>query len=127
MAEDSDLIVADKPLPDRDHPPSGHPLLLLPLPNPHPSLRRLPSLAHLRHLRDLVRLLVDPRPVPQMEPRRSPDLPRPPLPPIRALRRPPQPPRRRRRLRQHRRSAERAADHHGQHRALHSLRRLPHR
>ncbi|KAK9265841.1 hypothetical protein L1049_027074 [Liquidambar formosana] len=61
------------------HPPSHHPLLLPPFSHTNSSTRRLPFMAPLCNLRNMVRTLLDTRPIPQMVPHQSRNFPGPPL------------------------------------------------
>ena len=79
VEEGVDRVEQGEPLPHGHRGPARRPRLLPPLPYPAPRPGRHRPVARLHHLRDLVRHLLDPRPVPQVVPHRPRDLPRPPL------------------------------------------------
>ena len=126
VAEGVDRVEQGEPVPDGHRGASRRARLLPPLPHPAPCPGRHRAVARLHHLRDLVRHLLDPGPVPQVVPHRPRDVPGPPHPPVRegrgavaAVGGGP--------LREHGGPAQGAAAGDRQHRALHPRRRLPRR
>ena len=119
MAETTNIVKQNQSISDRHCSPSRNSCILLPISDPYSGLRRIPLMADLRHMRNLVRLLLDSRSVPQMGTNQPRNLPRPSLHAVRARRRA-QSSLTGRFLRQYSGSSERTADHYRQHRPLDS-------
>lgn len=84
VAESSNIVEQNQSISDCHSPPPRNSCLLLPLSDLNSGLRRIPLVAHLRHMRNLVRLLLDSGSVPQMGSHQPGDLPGPAVHEIRA-------------------------------------------
>lgn len=117
MAETSNIVEQNQSISHSNSPPPRDSRILLPLPDPNSGVRRVSLMAHLGDLRDLVRVLVDSGPVPEVGADQPGDVPGPAVDEVRAGGGG-EPACADRLLREYGGSSEGAADHNGEHGAV---------